>query len=417
MKQETLFPNNIKPLNKDLKLVIPSSKNKKLSKEQIVFNKFSKKIEELRKRLVTDELKYNKLVNYFSSKVLPLQVAHSNELINFVKALYAIYLNEKLSKGNKEKIKKLILSNLGKAFQHVIPTDEVKAIYDALSPVSFDEEQEEQLFFMKEMMEDMFKSSFGMDVDFSDMNMNEEDIARKMAELKDQHENQQKAQQEKEQNRKKTKKEIEFELQQKQTEELQKKNIRSVYMSLAKILHPDLETDEQLKLEKQELMKKVTAAYQVKDLHTLLKLEIEIIHQQSKNLDHLTDEKLRVLNSALREQVMELEDELEMMEEHPRYQNVIDYIHFPENIALRNMNVLIDELTFSKNDIAKDTEELTGQNKVKFISDILKNLNTKQSNSFDDFDDLSPLELMDLMDFMGDLGKRGTNKTKGKKKK
>jgi hypothetical protein len=417
MTQETLFPNEIKPLNKNLKLVISTSKNKKLSKEQIVFNKFSKKIEDLRKRLVTDELKFNKLVNYFSSKVLPLQVAHSNELINFSKALFAIHTNEKLSKSNKEKLKKLILSNLEEAFQHVIPTDEVKAIYDAFSPISFDEEQEEQLFFMKEMMEDMFKSSFGMDVDFSDMNMNEEDIAKKMAELKEQHENQQREQQNKEQNRKKTKKEIELELQQKQTIELQKKNIRGVYMSLAKILHPDLETDEKLKLEKQELMKKVTVAYQEKDLHTLLKLEIEIIHQQSKNLDHLTDEKLRILNSALREQVMELEDELEMMEEHPRYQNIIDYIHLPENFALRNMNALVDELTFSKNDIAKDTEELMGQNKMNFINDILKNLNTKQSKNFDD---LSPQELMELMDFMGDLsglGKKGSNKTKSKKKR
>ena len=48
-------------------------------------------------------------------------------------------------------------------------------------------------------------------------------------------------------------------------------------MSLAKMLHSDLETDETLKLEREELMKKVTAAYQDKDLNTLLKLEIEII--------------------------------------------------------------------------------------------------------------------------------------------
>jgi hypothetical protein len=81
------------------------------------------------------------------------------------------------------------------------------------------------------------------------------------------------------------------------------------------------------------------------------------------------------------------------------------------------MNALVDELTFSKNDIAKDTEALMGQNKMNFINDILKNLNTKQSKNFDD---LSPQELMELMDFMGDLsglGKKGSNKTKSKKKR
>jgi hypothetical protein len=57
-------------------------------------------------------------------------------------------------------------------------------------------------------------------------------------------------------------------------------------------------------------LEKSTAAYQEKDLHTLLKLEIEIIYKQSENLDHLTDEKLKFLNSALKEQIIELKEEL-----------------------------------------------------------------------------------------------------------
>ena len=79
------------------------------------------------------------------------------------------------------------------------------------------------------------------------------------------------------------------------------------------MLHPDLEIDESLKFDREELMKKATAAYQEKDLHILLKLEIEIIHKQSKNLDHLMDEKLKFLNLALKEQVIELKEELTLL--------------------------------------------------------------------------------------------------------
>lgn len=40
------------------------------------------------------------------------------------------------------------------------------------------------------------------------------------------------------------------------------KNIRSIYIALAKVLHPDTEADETLKAEKEEIMKKVTSSYE-----------------------------------------------------------------------------------------------------------------------------------------------------------
>ena len=51
--------------------------------------------------------------------------------------------------------------------------------------------------------------------------------------------------------RKKTKKQLEAEEISKIQEELKNKNLRSVYLSLAKILHPDSETDPDLKAEKE----------------------------------------------------------------------------------------------------------------------------------------------------------------------
>jgi hypothetical protein len=417
MKQSSLFPHHSTSPKEDIRLVISKSKNKILSKEEIAFNKFSQQIESLRKQIENDQKKFDKLSNYFSASVTPAQTSLGNDLILFVKALYAIYKDGKLSKVNQKKVKGVILSNLNNAFQYIIPTDEIKSIYDDLSPTTLDEESAEELNLIKKMMEGMFQSEFGMNVDLSDTEMNEESMARKIAEMKKQYESEQEERNKNHAKRKKSKKEIELEIKNKQAEDLQKKNIRSIYLSLAKMLHPDLETDESLKFDREELMKKVTAAYQEKDLHTLLKLEIEIIHKQSENLDHLTDEKLKFLNSALKEQVIELKDELTLLRSHPRYQNIADYMHQPEDRALRSIDAMINSLVSLQKVIVSDTEELIGDSKVKFITSMLKTVSNKQDM---DMDDMDPGELMEFLDFMESMSGAGSGKnsrTKNKKRR
>ena len=123
------------------------------------------------------------------------------------------------------------------------------------------------------------------------------------------------------------------ELRLKAEEELKTKSIRSIYITLAKILHPDTETDDEKKLEKEELMKKVTVAYDQKDLTTLLKLEMEWVHKTSEHLEKLTEEKLKIYISTLKQQVMELQNERMQLAYHPRYESIADYVRLSENYA------------------------------------------------------------------------------------
>lgn len=418
MKQTSFLPNNGISSKEDVKLVIAKSNNRILSKEAMSFNKLSKQIESLRKQIENNHIKFNKLLVFFTTNVSPVQISYGNDLIEFAKALYAILKNEKLSKANQEKVKDIILSNLNNAFQFIVPSEEVKSIYDDLSPTSFDEESAEELTLMKKMMENMFQSAFGMDIDLSETEMTEEAMARKIAEMKNQFESKQEERGNYQNNRKKSKKEIELEIKNKQVEELQKKNIRSIYLSLAKMLHPDLVTDESLKSEREELMKQVTTAYQEKDLHTLLKLEIEIIHKQSENLDHLTDEKLKFLNGALKEQVTELKDELTLLQNHPRYQNIVDYMHYSEEKALKKISAIITDFTSLKKEIVNDTEELTGKNKIKFITSMLKTVSNKQDLDMDmDMENMDPRELIEFLDFMESMGGMGFGRPKSKKRR
>jgi len=414
MTQTTFFPGETSFSKEDIVLLITKPKNKILSKEQLAFNKYSKKIEALRKQLLNDQLRFDKLSACFLKTVSPAREAYNSALTEFVKALYAIYKYEKLTGVNKGKLKNLILSNLDEAFQYIVPTDEIKAIYDALNPQTYDEEEAEQISSMKDGLEQMFRAQFGMDVDFSDMEMNEEAVARKLAEMKDEFENSQK---EVNLKRKKTKREIESEIKNKQAQELQNKNVRSIYLSLVKMLHPDLESDAVLKLEREELLKKVTAAYQKKDMHTLLKLESEIIHRQSEHLELLTDEKLKFLNTQLKEQILELQEELSMLRYHPRYEIIEEFMGYSESGALKNISSVAASLTSAQKEIEKDTAELLDKNKMKYISSMLKQITAEDS-----FENISPSDLMDFFDItegfaeLGSMGKRGSNKVPKKKK-
>jgi len=166
------------------------------------------------------------------------------------------------------------------------------------------------------MLEDM-----GIDVDLSGIGpgMNEESFAAKFAEITGQIEEQFEEDREARGKRRKSKKELEKAQRLLKAEELRKKSIATIYRQLARALHPDLESDAELRQRKTLLMQELTTAYRHNDLHTLLRLELEWIQRERTDLDRLTDEKLAIYNDVLKEQADDLRDEIEALPYHPRY--------------------------------------------------------------------------------------------------
>ena len=197
-------------------------------------------------------------------------------------------------------------------------------------------------------------------------------MMQKMKEMREEFERQAEEITEKKANRKKTKKQIEQEEREKQIEEVRKKSIGSIYKQLAKAFHPDLETDELMKLEKEDKMKQLTVAYEKNDLHTLLKLEMEWIQKESNDPGKLSNDQLSIYNEALKEQVMELEMQIDMMEEHPRYMPLNRYSN--EWNALHNINLVREQKELEK--IAQSLEEaepdLQGKNALKCVKEIIE---------------------------------------------
>jgi hypothetical protein len=138
------------------------------------------------------------------------------------------------------------------------------------------------------------------------------------------------------------------------------------------------------------MMKQLTIAYEKGDLHALLRLELECLHKEEDNLEKLSDDKLKIYNQALKEQIEELELEIDLFVQHPRYYPLQKYVKFfgIENIDLEEEK---QNLEYDINYMTKDLEVLEGDKPLKKLKEIIKetkrNLKNKQTFSFD-FEDL-----------------------------
>ncbi|MGF6492583.1 hypothetical protein ABIE56_000738 [Luteibacter sp. 621] len=88
-------------------------------------------------------------------------------------------------------------------------------------------------------------------------------------------------------------------------------SLRDVYRRLASALHPDRETDPIERERKAMLMQRVNLAYASKSLLDLLELQLELEHIDKASLANVTEDRLKRWNATLREQLRNLDMELD----------------------------------------------------------------------------------------------------------
>jgi hypothetical protein len=204
-----------------------------------------------------------------------------------------------------------------------LPDEDLRAIFEAVERKSIRQAEAEDFDAMREGLGDAF-ADLGIDVDLSDLrpDMSPEEIASRMEEIRARFEQST----ERQQARPRTRQERAREERERAAEELRTRDIGGLYRRLAKLLHPDLEPDPGLRVEKEAAMKQLTTAYKSNDLHALLRLELAWIVREQADAIRLTDEKLAVYNAVLREQVKELEAGLADVKLHPRFQPLRAFI-------------------------------------------------------------------------------------------
>ncbi|MES2952553.1 MAG: J domain-containing protein [Pseudomonadota bacterium] len=111
--------------------------------------------------------------------------------------------------------------------------------------------------------------------------------------------------------RKKTAKQLAKEAQQQIEADKTSLSIREVYRKLVSALHPDREPDLDERARKTALMQRVNQAYGKKDLLRLLELQLELEHIDASTIAGLSDERLKHYNKVLKEQLAELDLEIE----------------------------------------------------------------------------------------------------------
>ena len=358
--------------NKAVKILPKGAKA--LTKSQIDFNKIILKTQNLEKQLLSEQKKMEKMLNYYNANIEPANKKTAQVKLDGAVLLNRIFKENKFAGKTKAMIQECIIALMYEAFEHLLPSKEEEEVYNSWSNISYKKEREEQIKEEKSMFSDMMNDLYGIDLEMDKWDLEDE---ASFAAFKAKMEEKLKAKMSEDDSKgrgKKSKKQIENESLLKAEEELKSKNVRSIYIALTKILHPDLELDPERKLEKERIMKEVTVAYEEKDLSKLLKLEIEWVYKTTEHLDEISEEKLKSYVSVLRSRAKELEAEKFQLYRHPRFTVVNDYAFRPEKIAIKFLQkdeeklregskILEDNFDFlrtakSKKEISKFIEEM-----------------------------------------------------------
>ena len=281
-----------------------------LSKGQQAFNSLVKQIEKKRTLLASWE-----------TAVPPYQQKYVGELMPLLKQAGALQIERvyDLDRASDQKIlsqadsRKLATLIIGMANALLAENDDaaLKAIYNKHSQSDYDSEEAASLQDMKSALEGMLNIDLGDDLYLR----SEEDLmSRARAHLQEKETRQaaqQQARAERRSQRKKSARQLAQEEKQLAAAQQISQSIREVYRKLASALHPDRETDPQERERKTALMQRANQAYEKNNLLQLLELQLELEHIDQSAINNLSEERLKHYNKVLKEQLAELEQEIE----------------------------------------------------------------------------------------------------------
>jgi hypothetical protein len=284
------------------------------------------KVESLRASIDIEEAELDAALAFYTAEIVPRLTVHTAVKKDLVRSL-APFVNKSFFPNQEERLRfkdilKDLLAAIAKDERGLIDAD-LRDIYTVVHGVGYARDEQKTLAAVKETLAKMLAEE-GLEPDLSDLESaasEAEFMARAeamMARLRKMKEAEAEAARCAEHGRHGTDDEEE-----RAAEEAQKRNIASIYKQLARVLHPDFECDGERRQQKVQLMQELTEAYRQKDLHTLLRLEMQWIENEGDDLDRLTEEKLSVYIEVLQGQVQGLEARLRDLLFHPRYRPVV----------------------------------------------------------------------------------------------
>ncbi len=299
-----------------------------LSKPQQAFHALLEEVESLRASIDIEEAELDAAVAFYSTEIVPRLASQTAVKKDLVRSL-APFVNKSFFPNREERLRfkdftKDLLDAIAKDERGLTDGD-LRDIYNVVHGVGYAQDEQKTLAAVKAALAKMFAEE-GLEPDLSELEStaSEADFMTKaealMARLRKMKQAEAEAERCAEHGRHGTDDE---EL--RAAEEARKRNIASIYKQLARVLHPDFECDGERQKQKVQLMQELTEAYRQKDLHTLLRLEMQWIENEGDNLDRLTGEKLGVYIEVLEGQVQGLQARLRDLLFHPRYRPIVAF--------------------------------------------------------------------------------------------
>ncbi len=324
-----------------LDLTISKSSTKPLSPAQAEFNKRMKALEKERAAHTRERARLDAELLVCINELMPMVETKNRAELGLIQSAVAARDTLKLTPKRHKWLGDLIS---GKASSLLAdPTglseadiQQLEALIEKLGPNFLDEERKEfereDFDDLREMMEQMAQMA-GVSLDLDGIELDgdpaefERQIQERLAAAGDQFRKIANGETPlNEKKRKPTKAALERERLKQETEDAKNRDFKSLYKQLAKVLHPDLETDPTLKAHKEVWMKRLTTARASGDLRDMLAIELEWLGEESGNLAKASDEKLRVYSMVLKEQLADLKEQTHMLLREPQYYPLMRFI-------------------------------------------------------------------------------------------
>ncbi len=360
-------------------LAITKKGTDKLSPNQAAFNKLTTRIEKLRKDNERKESQLEEALTLYGQTVPALEDDLVRSRHRLLLLLYPFYKQKKLPKGAQPYLKDMLQDMISEVLRNSPdePDEELKAIFSELEGEDYETVLKREEKQMQDEVRDELKNG-GVEVDWEeDTVLSEEELVKKMnafqqqiQEKRAEEERRWKAQH---QARTKTAKQLQKEQAEGEAEKLKQKNITTIYRQLAKLFHPDLEQEEDRRLEKEALMKQLTEAYEVKNLHALLMLELKWIHNENNHLETLTEEKLGVYLDILRTQAAELEKEKWRIIHQPRFYALVERYGFrPLTYPVKTVKEDIEDIQAEQEELEEAVAAMQSGQAVSHLKDMVQ---------------------------------------------
>lgn len=308
-------------------LVLKAAAGAVLSPAQIEFNRLMAQLETARAKFERERVRLDRIMDALTHQLMPLiEETHrlDFELIMYLQnALGTFRLThrrrESLEDLLRERARDLVVDTCGLAPAQL---EALQKLMEEIDPGWIDSESEEMgegFDYLRAMMEETAREA-GLEVDLSDIDLrqNPEEGMRKLHERLAAA----KAAAARPLSRKQTKSQIERERKQRAVEEAKQRDLKTIYKQLAKVLHPDLETNPDLRANKEEWMKRLTSAHAAGDLRELLRIEMEWLGEEASNLAAAGDEKLKVYSLILKEQIDDVKSRTFTLKDEPQYSSL-----------------------------------------------------------------------------------------------